>query len=160
MSEPTSAAAEQRATPSADAPDASRLWRGVGWGVLATIAMSIPMLIGTATGMSPIPEPIPKALVTLVFGAGLPAPLLMLLAAGSHLAYGGFFGGVLARFVRPVTLGKGLGLGAVLWLVMQVVVLPLLGWGFFGAAVTLKITVASLLLHLIYGAVLGWGLDR
>ena len=138
----------------------SRLWQGIGWGILATIGMSIPMLIGMGTGVAPMPEPIPRALVTLIFGVGLPDPLLVAMAAGSHLAYGGIFGGLLARLTRPVTVWTGLALGLVLWLIMQVVVLPLLGWGAFGGAVTPAIAVATLALHLLYGAILGWGLDR
>ena len=130
------------------------------WGVVATIAMSIPMMIGMATGVAPMPEPIPKALVSLVFGAGLPAPLLMALSAGSHLGYGGVFGALLARLYPEAGIWEGLGLGVLLWLVMEIVVLPVLGWGFFGAAITPKIAVATLVLHLIYGAALGWGLRR
>jgi len=34
------------------------------------------------------------------------------------------------------------------------------GWGVFGTAITPKIAVATLVLHLIYGATLGWGLRR
>jgi len=43
---------------------------------------------------------------------------------------------------------------------MQVVVLPFIGWGLFGAAITPKIAAATLLLHLIYGALVGWLVDR
>jgi hypothetical protein len=107
-----------------------------------------------------MPEPIPKALVTLVFGAGLPAPLLMALSAGSHLGYGGFFGAALARLFPDAGVKEGLVLGVLLWLVMEVVVLPILGWGLFGTAITPKIAVATLVLHLMYGATLGWGLRR
>ena len=32
-----------------------RFWSGFGWGVLATVGMSIPMIIGTATGVAPMP---------------------------------------------------------------------------------------------------------
>ena len=148
-------------TDSANTSSASaRLWRGFGWGVAATVVMSVPMLIGMATGVAPMPEPIPKALVTLVFGAGLPAPLLMALSAGSHLGYGGFFGAALARLFPDAGVKEGLVLGVLLWLVMEVVVLPILGWGLFGTAITPKIAVATLVLHLMYGATLGWGLRR
>ncbi|WP_158666571.1 hypothetical protein [Salinibacter altiplanensis] len=51
--------------------DASRVRRDLGWGVVATIAMSIPMMVGMTSGVAPMPEPTPRALVTLVFGAGL-----------------------------------------------------------------------------------------
>lgn len=135
-------------------------WRGLGWGVLATIVMSIPMMIGMATGVAPMPEPIPKALVTLVVGESLPAPFVMVLAAASHLGYGGFFGVVLVEVFPDAGLKEGLLLGVFLWLVMELVVLPVLGWGVFGIAITPTIAVATLVLHLLYGTTLGWGLRR
>lgn len=138
----------------------SRFLTGFGWGVVATIAMSALMLIGVATGMSPMPAPIPAALLGSLVAGALPKPAMMALAATAHLAYGGFWGGGLAALVRPVSLKAGLGLGVGLWLLMQIVVLPYLGWGLFGASVTLKIAGATLLLHLVYGAVLGALLDR
>lgn len=138
-------------------PQKSRLTRGALWGALATVLMSIPMMIGMATGVAPMPEPIPKALVELIVGG--PAPLVLGLAVLSHLVYGSFWGATLTRMTPHVTLWKGVGMGLFLWLVMQVAVLPLLGWGPFGTAVTPAVAVATLVLHLIYGSLLGWGLD-
>lgn len=143
--------------------DAKRLASGFGWGVVATLAMSALMILGVLTGLSPMPSPIPAAIVNnglALLGVGLPMPLIMLLAAGAHLSYGGVAGAVLAALTRPVTLWKGLGWGVLLWLVMQVVVLPLLGWGFFGVAITPRIAVATLVLHLVYGLTLGLLMDR
>jgi hypothetical protein len=37
---------------------------------------------------------------------------------------------------------------------------PFLGWGAFGAAITPIIAVATLVLHLVYGATFGWLMDR
>ncbi len=137
-----------------------RFWSGFGWGVIATVGMSIPMIIGTASGVAPMPEPIPKAIVTTVLGKELPISLIIFLAAGSHLAYGGIWAALLIQVTDRVTIWKGLGLGVFLWLLMQVVVLPLIGWGLFGAAITPKIAAATLILHLIYGALVGWLVDR
>lgn len=67
---------------------------------------------------------------------------------------------VFAQGVSDATIGNGLALGVFLWLLMQVAVLPLIGWGLFGTAVTPAIAGATLVLHLIYGGVLGWGLAR
>jgi hypothetical protein len=140
--------------------DGRRIAVGFGWGVVATIAMSAVMILGTVTGAAPMPKPIPVAIVGKVLGAGTPKPLLMALGIASHLAYGGFWGAVLAAFTRPVTLWKGIALGIFLWLLMQVAVLPFLGWGAFGAAITPIIAVATLVLHLVYGATFGWLMDR
>lgn len=140
-----------------------RLALGFGWGVVATVAMSIPMVLGFVTGISPMPVPVPLAVVSTVLGVGdamardgMPDPFLLLLAASSHLAYGGFWGAILFIGTQPVTVWKGLGLGVFLWLIMQVAVLPLVGWGPFGAAISPLIGPATLLLHLIYGTTLGW----
>jgi len=122
--------------------------------------MSLVMLAGMATGLSPMPKPIPAALMGKLLGGAMPKAALMALAAGSHLAYGGLWGAVLASSTLPVTVGKALGLGVVLWLVMQLVVLPFLGWGPFGFAVTPAIAVATLVLHLVYGLTLGLLADR
>ena len=143
--------------------ETKRMAVGFGWGVVATIAMSALMILGILTGLSPMPSPIPAAIVNnglALLGVGLPRPVIMLLAAGAHLSYGGVAGAVLAALTRPVTVWKGLGWGVLLWLVMQVVVLPLLGWGFFGVAITPQIAVATLVLHLVYGLTLGLLMDR
>lgn len=131
-----------------------------GWGVVATLVMSAIMIAGMLTGLSPIPKPIPAAIVGKLLGPGLAKPVLMAIAAILHLGYGGFWAGVLAAVTRRVTVWKGLGLGVALWLVMQVAVLPWLGWGFFGAGETPKIAVATLVLHLVYGATFGALMDR
>ena len=140
--------------------DTRRLMTGFGWGVVATIVMSLLMLLGLITGISPMPKPIPVAIMGKLLGPGTPMPLILLLAILAHLLYGGIWGAILTGVTRPVTLWKGLGLGIVLWLIMQIVVLPLLGWGFFGSAITPKIAIATLVLHLVYGAMLGWLADR
>lgn len=140
--------------------DRSQPVRGFGYGVAATIAMSTVMAFGAVSGASPLPEPVPKAIVTSLLGVGGPLPLVAALAVGLHLAYGGAFGALLAAAGRPVTLAKGVGLGVALWLPMGLVFLPALGWGRFGTDVTPQVAVATLALHLVYGAVLGWTLGR
>lgn len=122
--------------------------------------MSAVMLIGMRTGLSPMPKPIPAAIVGHLSAGDLPQPAIMALGGLAHLAYGGFWGGALAALVRQVSLKAGLVLGFVLWLVMQIVVLPFLGWGLFGVSVAPAIAVATLVLHLVYGGVLGILMDR
>ena len=133
--------------------------RGFVYGIAATIAMSVLTMAGTVAGMSPIPEPIPKAIVVAIVDSA-PEPVVLALAIGGHLAYGGLFGALLARIARPVTLTKALALGVSLWGFVQVLVLPFLGWGVFGSSVTTRIAVATLVAHLVYGGVLGWAMSR
>ncbi|MBW3555051.1 MAG: DUF1440 domain-containing protein [Gemmatimonadetes bacterium] len=122
--------------------------------------MSAVMIVGMLTGMSPMPKPIPAAIVGNLTGGALPQPATMALAIILHLGYGGFWGGALAAVTRRVTIWHGIALGVALWLIMQVVVLPFLGWGLFGSSQTPKIAVATLVLHLVYGATYGWLMDR
>lgn len=140
--------------------DTNRIGRGFGWGVAATVVMSAFMLLATATGISPLPQPIPAAIARGLLGEGSPAPLIVGFAIVAHLGYGGVWGAVLAALVRPVTLGRGVMLGLGLWLLMQILVLPLLGWGLFGSAISMRVAAGTLVLHLIYGATLGLTMDR
>ena len=140
--------------------DGHRFWKGFGWGVVATIAMSALMVIGMLTGMAPMPKPIPAAIVGKLTGGALPQLAIMGLAVVLHLGYGGLWGGAFASVVRRVTVWRGIGLGVLLWLIMQVAVLPFLGWGVFGTNQTPKIAVATLILHLVYGGTFGWLMDR
>lgn len=134
--------------------------KGIRYGLLATLIMSIIMLIGMGSGVSPLPEPIPLAIAKALLGDAA-TPLLMVFAIITHFGYGAFWGAVLFESVKQRgQTWHGLGLGAALWLIMDLGVVPLLGWGAFGSAITPKIAVATLALHLVYGGVLGWGLNR
>lgn len=141
-----------------DPKHAIRIRRGALWGVYATAAMTALMLLGMLTGIAPMPEPIPVALAASLL-AGAPKPMLMVTGLVAHFAYGAVAAGIFARFVTRIGLTRGLLFGGGLWLVMQLVFLPILGWGPFGVGVTPKIAVATLLLHLVYGGVL-MGIDR
>lgn len=48
-----------------------------------------------------------------------------------------------------MTVWKGIGLEIFLWAIIQVVFLPYIGWGLFGAAISPLIVVATLVLHLV-----------
>lgn len=133
---------------------------GISFGIIATFFMTLIMLTGMATGQSPIPQPIPAAIAETIMGP-LPKPVLMISGMIAHFAYGAVAG------LLFFTVGKesheiwqGLGWGFLLWLIMQVVFLPLIGWGFFAGAVDPKVIPATLILHLVYGGILGYGFLR
>ena len=136
------------------------LRKGFLYGLGATVLMTLVMFTGMKTGVSPIPEPIPVALAKLVFGA-LSKPVLMIIALLLHFIYGSVNGAIAAGiFKSRATFWHGIGWGILLWIIMQLIVLPILGWGIFGTAVTFKIAFATLILHLVYGSILGWGFSR
>jgi len=59
------------------------------------------------------------------------------------------------RFLAGPPVGKGLAFGGALWLASQLIVMPLMGAGVFSSHLGLMAAVASLLGHLLYGALLG-----
>src|SRR5690625_7694790 len=73
--------------------------RGIGYGLLGTLFMSIVMLIGMGTGLSPIPEPIPAAIAKGILGDA-PRPLIMGFALITHFGYGAFWGAVLFNWMK------------------------------------------------------------
>lgn len=144
-----------------------QVYRGVLYGLLATLVMTLIMLTGMGTGVAPMPEPIPKALAGLVLTAlvGEVPPLLAAVTGMvAHFGYGAGAGALYALLFRDrAGLPSGLLWGVLLWILMQVLVLPAIGWGFLGLAETgfpPKIGVGTLVLHLVYGGILGWGLTR
>src|SRR5437588_7900698 len=56
---------------------------------------------------------------------------------------------------RPAHWLKGIIVGVFAWLMMMVAFMPLAGAGFFGAKIGITALVGLLILHLIYGVVLG-----
>jgi hypothetical protein len=64
---------------------------------------------------------------------------------------------VLFRFLPGGPLVKGVVWGVILWLLAQVMVMPMMGAGFFSSAMGgMPAVVGSFLGHFIYGALLGW----
>jgi uncharacterized membrane protein YagU involved in acid resistance len=127
---------------------------GIGWGIVATISMSTFHLLAKWLGLFPVWPPTPAAVVKRILGSGMPHPLLIVLAIGFHLAYGGFWGGALWASSTRITVWKGIGLGIFLWLIMHLAVFPFLGWGVFASGLNSKIAPAALFEHLVFGTVL------
>lgn len=138
----------------------NKLKSGFTFGIIATFFMTALMLTGMISGISPIPQPIPAAIIESILGT-LPKPVLMILGMGAHFMYGGIGGLILFKTSREKhQILQGLAWGIILWLIMHLAVLPLIGWGFFASAMDSKIIPATLVLHLIYGGVLGYGLQK
>ncbi len=64
---------------------------------------------------------------------------------------------LLYRVLPGQAWAKGIYWGLVLWFLAQVVVMPMMGGGFFSANMGgMKAVVGSLLGHIVYGGLLGW----
>lgn len=128
---------------------------GIISGLIATVVLSVLMLL---KGKMPDLDVI--AMIAGMMGAGA------LLGWIAHFMIGAVYGLVFATVSRPGTTGsivmQGIGLGIVGWLVMMIVLMPMTGGGLFGLAMPsgMMVPVATLMLHVIFGAVLGFSFAK
>lgn len=134
-------------------------------GATASLAMFIIMFIGiNITGFAPF-NITPSA--AFLYNLGVDSMKLGLLL---HFLYGSFWSVVFVyAFGADITLKKGLYLALFLWLFMMLVYSPIIGWGIFGMGYagmmdpahplyldsTLKYLFFTLVLHLLYGFIMG-----
>lgn len=137
-------------------------------GALGSLVMFAFIMFGIhGAGIAPFNLP-PSAAFLEILGLNVgPLPLLV------HFGYGATWSLVLVGlYGRDTSLGTGVGLAFGLWLLMMIVYSPLIGWGVFGfggaghqlapsdplyLGSPVKYVVATLVLHVIYGAIIGWG---
>ena len=126
---------------------------GIIAGLIATVVLSALMLLKGMMGLMPDLDVI--AMIAGMMGTGA------MMGWIAHFMIGAVYGLVFAQVfgVMDSTSAtiRGVGLGIAGWLIMMIVLLPMAGCGFFGLAMPsgMMIPVATLMLHVIFGAVLG-----
>jgi hypothetical protein len=131
-------------------------WKAVGVGIATAAILSVIAVAGQKTGISPLPKPLALAFAETILGRKLPLPV----GLAFHVAWVTLFSVVyVAWFRHKMTFMRALGLAAVLWISVLVVFFPLVGWGFFGLAVSPMLIVGSAMPHLLFAIIL-WGLCR
>jgi uncharacterized membrane protein YagU involved in acid resistance len=126
-------------------------------GFIATIVLSILMIAKSSAGLMPQLNPIKD----IVHVADQPTGMTLPLPFGwiGHFVLGTVVWGVIYAALQASLPGapvvKGLVFGALAWLAMMIILMPLAGHGLFALLLGPQATVAALVLHLIYGAVLG-----
>ena len=125
--------------------------QGLIAGFVATVVMSAMLIAKGIMGIMP----------ELDIIATLNRMLMMGDAASwvVHFGYGTVLGGLYAFFEPHIPEAshwiKGTLVGVAAWLVMMVVVMPMAGAGFFALNIGLMATIMTLVVHIIFGAVLG-----
>jgi hypothetical protein len=126
-------------------------------GFIATVVLSILMIVKSSVGLMPELNPI-EDIVHVAdepTGAQLPLPFGWV----GHFVLGTVAWGILYAVLHGSLPGspavKGIIFGALAWLAMMIFFMPLAGHGLFALSLGPQATVATLVLHLIYGAVLG-----
>ncbi len=132
--------------------------RAIVAGFTATIVLSLLMLLKSAMGLLPGLNVIPMLAHLAHTFVGLPAtPAIGWLA---HFLIGTVLWGVLFAALYPRLpgsgpVGKALAFAVLAWLLMMLIPLPLAGAGLFGLHLGPMAPVMTLILHLIWGGVLG-----
>lgn len=123
-------------------------------GIIATVAMTFmmyfvaPMMLGRPMDVA--------AMLGSVLGGSWAMGMLMHLANGS-VVFPLIYAYVFYRILSGDSWVKGTKFGLLLWFFSQALVTPLMGGGFFSAkAGGLMAVMASLIGHVVYGALLGW----
>ncbi|MBE0453227.1 MAG: hypothetical protein IBX58_06055 [Roseovarius sp.] len=126
--------------------------KGMLAGLSATIVLSLLMLMKGAMGLLPALDPI-----------GMVATMMdvpMAVAWGVHLMIGAIIWGGVFALLEPHLPGgarwlKGVVFGIGAWLIMMVTMMPMAGTGFFGMQLGMMAPVMTLVMHIVFGAVLG-----
>lgn len=126
--------------------------RAVVGGLAGTIAMTLMMMF--VAPMMGVHMDIAKSLAAMM-GSSHAVGLVVHFLNGT-IIFPAIFVFLLFRILPGNTVVKGLIWGAILWAMLEVLVMPMIGMGVFGSnGPGMKGAVAALLAHLVYGALLG-----
>lgn len=133
---------------------AKESWKAAGIGVLTAVLLSAVMLPAFKTGVAPMPQFPSLAFAETVLGRKLPLPIGLLF----HIAYVTFWSVAYVTLFRDrLTFVNALWLALALWAVALIVFFPIVGWGFLGLDISVKLIPAALVPHLLFALFL-WGL--
>lgn len=126
--------------------------KGIAAGFAATAVLSLAMLMKQAMGV--MPELNPIQMITQMMGAQTPAVGWI-----AHFLIGTVMWGALYALLDPKLPGlhwfRGVLFATGAWLVMMIVLMPMAGAGIFGLNTGVMAPIAALMLHWLFGAVLG-----
>ncbi len=127
-------------------------------GFAATVVLSLLMILKTAMGMMPQPD-----VITML--SGMTQSMVGIGGAGSgwlmHFLIGTVLWGILFallydRLPGSQAIVKVMSFGVLAWVLMMILAMPMAGAGLFGVKLGMMAPVMTLILHLIWGAVLGF----
>ncbi|MFP4300174.1 MAG: hypothetical protein ACLFT0_20375 [Spirulinaceae cyanobacterium] len=139
------------------------------FGALGGLAMFILLQLALSWEFAPINVPPSAAFLTSI---GLPPEPLALLVHFGYAMVGSIL--LITIFGKRTDVINGISFAVVLWLILMLVFSPIIGWEFFGVGGpkhqlaadhplyiggATAYVIATLILHIIYGASIGW-LDR
>lgn len=131
--------------------------RGIIAGLIATIVLSILMILKGMMGL------MPELNVIAMLAGRMGGSTMMGWVA--HFVIGAIIYGLAFANLADALPGgsnpvRGIVLGIIGWLIMMIVIMPMMGAGFFAMGMGMMATVATLVLHIIFGWVLGFSYDK
>ena len=130
----------------------AQVGRGLLAGFVATIVLSILMLMKNAMGLMPNLDII--AMLSTMMNSSAAMAWVAHFMIGT-VVWGGLFALVGRALPGGTYLLKGIVLGIGAWLLMMIMIMPMAGAGVFGLRLGMAAPVMTLVLHIIFGAVLG-----
>lgn len=136
----------------------SKIGRGLLASLAATVVLSVLMVLKTMMGVMPALD-LPK-MIAVMMGS----PDTRMLGWAAH-----FLIGIVVYGIAIATPGDRMGssptvsgivMGVVGWLIMMLTLMPMAGAGLFAMSMGVMAPLMTLVLHLIFGAVLGWTYGR
>lgn len=138
------------------------VFAGMLAGLIATAVLSIVMVLNAALGW--LPELSVIGLLAEVSAQVFGTPRNLFVGWIEHLLIGTVLWGTLFALTNSLwwrnQVFRGIQFALIAWLLMMTFLMPLANLGMFGAALGPEPAVATLILHLIYGAVLGYYYGR
>ncbi|HXJ20316.1 MAG TPA: hypothetical protein VMT03_08785 [Polyangia bacterium] len=135
-----------------------RAARAVVYGLAATGAMTLLMVVGLFRHGPAAFRPFPVEIVSRLLPHWSPLPLAIVTTL-AHFGYGAAAAAAFSYLARPMSVGRGLAYALGLWIVMQVMFVP----AFYSHHIEFGLgrgdpwsALFTLLLHAVYGGVLGW----
>tara|TARA_R100001369_G_scaffold38266_2_gene63853 strand:+ start:267 stop:701 length:435 start_codon:yes stop_codon:yes gene_type:complete len=122
-------------------------------GFAATVVLSVMMIMKTAVGIMPELDVI--HMIAGMLGASVFAGWVAHFVLGT-VVWGGGFAVLNDAIPCQGQIAKGIAFGVAAWLLMMIAVMPMAGAGFFGLNMGIAAPVMTLMLHIVFGAVLGW----
>jgi len=135
------------------------LLKGMLAGLAATVVLSLLMVLKAMIGLTPQLD-LPKMLAGMMGSPDMPIIGWIVHFAIGIVVYGAAIAVFDSKLPGTSRVGHGVILGVLGWLIMMVVLMPMAGAGLFGMNMGIMAPMMTLMLHLIFGAVLGWVYGR
>ncbi|MHC2791172.1 putative membrane protein YagU involved in acid resistance [Mesorhizobium jarvisii] len=129
-----------------------KIGTGLVAGFIATVVLSVMMIAKNMMGIMPELDVI--GMLSTMMGSSAMTAWLGHFMIGT-LAWGGGFALLYGLIPGGSALAKGIAFGIAAWLGMMVTVMPMAGAGLFGMGFGIMAPMMTLVLHVIFGSVLG-----